>query len=71
MATPVEVPVVEGVNNAPAEGVATPVEVPVVDGAETAPGEDVAAPVEVPMVAETHPPEGASLWWAGESLQSN
>ena len=46
---------------------ATPVQVPV---AETAPGEGVAAPVEVPMVAETDPPEGASLWWAGESLQS-
>ena len=38
-----------------------------VDAAET---EGVAAPVEGPMVAETHPPEGANLWWAGESLQS-
>ena len=63
----VEVPVVEGAAIAPAEGVATPVEVPVVDAAET---EGVLAPVEGPMVAENHPPEGANLWWAGESLQS-
>ena len=64
VATPMdhEVPVVpdpaEGVT-APAEGVATPMDLPVEDAAPV--------PAEVPAVedAEIHPPEGASLWWAG------
>lgn len=66
---PAESVVAAAVEELPAEGVIA-VEVPVVEGAAIAPAEGVATPVEVPVVDENHPPEGANLWWAGESLQS-